>query len=104
MNMTDVANLKKRMLILGFASAVILVGLTVLCALKFSTLEKSGMILYMMAVPIFMTVLAFAFGYLDINEKMDDDDITYMLRRTYIFGGVMFTITLIAELALYLST
>ena len=62
------------------------------------------MILYMMAVPIFMTVLAFAFGYLDINEKMDDDDITYMLRRTYIFGGVMFSITLIAELALYLST
>lgn len=42
MNMTDVANLKKRMLILGIASAVILVGLTVLCALKFSTLEKSG--------------------------------------------------------------
>jgi hypothetical protein len=104
MNMTDVTNLKKRMLILGIVSAAILIGLTVLCALKFSTLEKSGMILYMMAVPIFMTVLAFVFGYVDLNERMDEDEITYMLRRTFIFGGVMFSITLIAELALYLST
>lgn len=104
MNMTDIAELKKRMLILGVASAAILIGLTVLCALKFSSLEKSGMILYMMAVPIFMTVLAFVFGYIDLNERMDEDEIAYMLRRTYIFGGVMFAITLVAELALYLST
>ena len=102
--MTDIAALKKRMLILGIASAAILIGLTVLCALKLNTLEKSGMVLYMMAVPIFMTVLAFIFGYVDLKEGMDDDEIAYMLRRTYIFGGVMFAITLMAELALYLST
>ena len=39
-----------------------------------------------------------------LNERMDEDEITYMRHRTYSFGGVMFSITLVAELALYLST
>lgn len=100
--MTEVEPIRKRMLALAVVTGAVLIAITILSALKYNSLDKSAWICYMMAVPIFMTVLAFVLGYIDINEKLDDDEVAYMVRRTYIFGGLMFVITLAAELAVYL--
>lgn len=103
MNMADVAQVKKKMLLLAVASAVILIAATAATALGYSSLKDSGLVIYMMAVPIILTVLAFVFGYLDVNEKMKDDDIEYIIHRTYIFGGILFFITILVLVALYMS-
>ncbi len=101
--MTDVAQVKKKMLLLTIASGAILIALTAAIALGYSSMKDSGLVIYMMAAPIILTVLAFVFGYLDVNEKMKDDDIEYIVHRTYIFGGVLFAITILVLVALYMS-
>lgn len=101
--MTSVSEAKSKMLWAGILSVAILIVLTALAALGYSKLEDSGLVVYVMAVPIFMTGLAFALGYIDTNEDMDEEEIKYMLRRTFIFGGVMFIITLLAAIVLCLS-
>lgn len=101
--MADVAKIKKKMLVLAIASAVILIALTAAIAIGYSSLKDSGLVIYMMAAPIILTALAFVFGYLDINEKMKDDDIEYIIHRTYIFGGILFAITVLVLVALYMS-
>lgn len=101
--MADIAEIKKKMLILAVATAVILIALTVIAGTAYSDLNDTGLVAYMMAAPIFLTALAFVFGYLDINEKMKEDEITYIVHRTYIFGGILFIITLLVLVALYLS-
>ena len=101
--MADVAKIKKKMLVLAIASAVILIALTAAIAIGYSSLKDSGLVIYMMAAPIILTALAFVFGYLDINEKMKDDDIEYIIHRTYIFGGILFFITILVLVALYMS-
>ena len=101
--MADVAKIKKKMLVLAIASAVILIALTAAIAIEYSSLKDSGLVIYMMAAPIILTALAFVFGYLDINEKMKDDDIEYIIHRTYIFGGILFAITVLVLVALYMS-
>ncbi len=101
--MTDIAQIKKKMLFLAIISAVVLIVLTVVIAMSYTTMNDSGLVFYMMAAPIILTALAFVFGYLDINEKMKDDDISYMVHRSYIFGGVLFAISLLVLIALYFS-
>ncbi len=101
--MTDVAKTRKRMLFLAMVAAVILIALTIIAGTAYTNLNKTGLVAYMMAAPIFLTVLAFVFGYLDVNEKMKDDEITYIVRRSYIFGGILFIITILVLVALILS-
>lgn len=103
MNMTDVVQIKKKMLFLAIASVAVLIVLTVAIALSYNTANDSGLVFYMMAAPIILTALAFVFGYLDIDEKMKDDDISYMVHRSYIFGGILFAISLLVLIALYFS-
>lgn len=101
--MTDVAKIKKKMLTLCIISTAVLIILTLIVGTGFSDLGDTGLVGYMMAAPIFLTALAFIFGYTDINEKMKDDDVEYIVHRTYIFGGLLFIITLLAIIALYMA-
>ncbi|MBO4502185.1 MAG: hypothetical protein J5707_00810 [Candidatus Methanomethylophilus sp.] len=91
---------KKLMLLCGIVSGAILIALTAVMSLGYDTLEHKGLGIYMMAVPIFMTVLAFVLGYIDITEKLDDGEVHYMVWRSCVFGGLMFAMTLVAIVAM----
>ena len=99
MNMDHVKS-KNLMLVCGIATGAVLIALTVLLSMRYEGLTNKGLSIYMMAVPIFMTVLAFVLGYIDIDEKLDDGEVHYMVWRSCVFGGLMFIMTLVAIVAM----
>ena len=100
--MTDVKPIRTRMLLLAAVSGIILIAFTIVAAIHCKTLVDSERVVYMMAVPIFMTILAFILGYMDINETQEEEEIDYMVRRTYTFGGILFVISLLVVIAINL--
>jgi len=91
---------KKLMLVCGIATGAILIALTIVLSLRYDNLANKGLSIYMMAVPIFMTVLSFVLGYIDTTEKLDEDEVHYMVWRSFVFGGLMFVMTLVAIIAM----
>ena len=96
----DYLKAKKLMLICGIVSGAVLIALTIVLSMNYEELTDKGLSIYMMAVPIFMTVLAFVLGYIDITEDLDEGEIRYMMWRSKVFGGLMFIMTLIAIVAM----
>lgn len=91
---------KKQMLALAILSGIVLIALTAVAAIGYPEMMSKGLTVYMMAVPIFFTVLAFVLGYLDIGDDLTEGEIRYMKFRSYCFGGAMFVMSVIAVLVL----
>jgi len=100
--MTNASTTKKKMLTLATATGAILIALTLYVAFGFDSVSNTGLVGYMMAVPIVMTVLSFAFGYKDINDDLSDEEVAYFAHRSYIFGGLIFVLSIIIILAMML--
>ncbi len=99
MNM-EYTKAKRLMLVFGIATGAILIALTIFLSLRYDSIANKGLSIYMMAVPIFMTVLSFVLGYIDTTEDLDEGEIHYMVWRSFVFGGLMFVMTLVAIVAM----
>lgn len=92
---------RKRVLGIGLALVIVLIAFTAYQAFEFRDIEDKALVCYIMAVPIFMTGLSFAFSYIDLKDSKNEDDVKYYLRRGYIFGVVMFVLSLFAIAVMY---
>lgn len=91
------ASARKQLLLYGVLSAAVLIGLTAAAVAGFPELTDKGLTVYITAVPIFFTVLAFYLGYRDVAEEgLSDSEIEGTARRAKIFGGVMFLLSVTA--------
>ncbi|MCQ2070410.1 MAG: hypothetical protein MJZ68_04710 [archaeon] len=86
---------------IGLALVIVLIAFTAYQAFEFRDIEDKALVCYIMAVPIFMTGLSFAFSYIDLKDSKNEDDVKYYLRRGYIFGVVMFVLSLFAIAVMY---
>lgn len=81
---------------LAVATAAALLVFTGIAVAGTGSLGDLGLSVYILAVPIVFTVLAFALPAFDIEDGMPPKMVEYHRRSGFIFGGVMFAITAVA--------
>ena len=88
------------MLGIGVASVAAILVLTAIAGFVFNS-DNGLSILYLMAVPMALIALCFYLGYKDMASGKNAEDLRWIKKRTFIFGGLMIAITVLI-LALFI--
>ena len=97
---TDIETGRKKMLGIGVASVAAILVLTAIAGFVFNS-DNGLSILYLMAVPMALIALCFYLGYKDMASGKNAEDLRWIKKRTFIFGGLMIAITVLI-LALFM--
>lgn len=88
----DVAKEQKTMLTIGILSVTILLALTLVAGFVLDP-DKGANIVLLVSAPIALIALCFYLGYKDLPTGESDNEIGWIRKRTFIFGGIMICIT-----------
>ena len=97
---TDIETGRRKMLGIGVASVAAILVLTAIAGFVFNS-DNGLSILYLMAVPMALIALCFYLGYKDMASGKNAEDLRWIKKRTFIFGGLMIAITVLI-LALFI--